>query len=199
MRRFTWFAVLLVGLMLTVGSPLHAAAPVSLSATLTPGSSSSSTSGPLGVISLLLGAAAVGITIKKDAGSLSQKYQQRAVAAQKDYGDGVANAGSDWETATKNAEASYEQGVQQSIADKRFGKGVSGSAQKYQDNATKLGVQRYAGGVQNAAGAWARGMDPVLNTLKSLTLPPKGPRRSPQNQARANAVAVALGALKTGR
>jgi hypothetical protein len=42
-------------------------------------------------------------------------------------------------------------------------------------------------------------VQPYLDKLKSLVLPPKGPRRSPQNMQRANMVALELGKLKTGK
>ena len=123
----------------------------------------------------------------------------RASAAAPDYKTGVMNAGADWEARTLEGESNYDQGVQQAIADKRFGRGVRGSAQKFQQNASVVGSLRYAPGIANAKDAWARGVQPALDVLKSLTLPPPGPKRSPQNMQRANAVALALGALVTGR
>lgn len=138
------------------------------------------------------------ITIK-DTGSLAKKFVTRATAAQGDYKDGVTGAGSKFEAAAKANEANYEQGVTAAIARKAFGKGLSGAGAKYEKNATVLGPQRFAQGVQNAADAWAQGVQPSLDRLKSLDLPPRGPRRSPQNQARSAAVQVALGALKEGK
>lgn len=151
------------------------------------------------LLELGAGLALFGITIRKDTATLAGKFVTRASAAAGDYKDGVAGAGAEWEQKTRDGEANFEQGIQQAIADKRFGKGVAGSANKYQTNASTLGSSRYTGGIANAREAWQRGVQPALDVLKSLQLPPKGPRRSPQNMQRANAVAVALGALKTGR
>jgi hypothetical protein len=150
-------------------------------------------------VSVTLGLGALGITIRKDIGSIAAKYVTRAGAAAGDYKDGVSGAGSTWESNAGGSEANWEQGTQAAIGDKRFAKGVAGKAAKYQTNAVNLGSQRYAPGVANAKDAYSRGMAPVLSTLSGLTLPPKGPRRSPQNQARSNAVALALGAMKVGR
>jgi len=50
--------------------------------------------------------------------------------------------------------------------------------------------------VAQGTDAWARGVQPAFDKLKSLQLPPKGPKRSPQNQQRANMVALELGKLK---
>jgi len=135
----------------------------------------------------------------KDTSAVAAKYVARAGVATKDYSDGVANAGGDWETGAKNGEQNFVQGVQDAIQRGAYGKGVSGSASKYVANATKLGATRYGPGVQNGAAAYQAGVQPFLDKLKSLTLPPKGPRRSPQNQARANMVALELGKLKTGQ
>ena len=69
---------------------------------------------------------------------------------------------------------------------------------KYVENATKLGTQRYPQGVQNAEGAYQRGVQPYLDTIKGLTLPPRGPKGSAQNQQRADAVAKAMRMKKVG-
>lgn len=143
---------------------------------------------------------AFGITIRKSAQDISGKFVQRAAAAGKDYVDGVKQAGQEWEQNAKAAEQAYEQGVQEAMGRKAFGAGISNAgAAKYQANAEKLGGQRYAPGVQNSQDAYVRGVGKYLDVLRNLTLPPKGPRRSPQNQARANAVALALGNAKVGK
>jgi hypothetical protein len=144
-------------------------------------------------------ALALGAIRIKDTASLAQKFVQRASAATGDYTSGVQQAGQDWETGARNGEPNYEQGVQEAIAKKRFGRGIANAgAAKYVSNAVKLGGVRYGPGIQNAQDAWARGVGPALEKLKGLVLPPKGPRRSPQNQQRANMVALELGKLKDG-
>lgn len=133
----------------------------------------------------------------KDTASLANKFVTRAGAASGDYKDGVAASGGDWLANTVASEANYEQGVNAAIARKGFGKGVQQAGQqKFITNATTLGASRYGPGVANAKDAWGRGVQPYLDELKSMELPPKGPRGSAQNQARANAVAVRLGAKR---
>jgi hypothetical protein len=56
--------------------------------------------------------------------------------------------------------------------------------------------QRLAAGVNQGADTWARNVQPALDVLKGLQLPPRGARRSPANQQRANMVAIELGKLK---
>lgn len=199
MRTVTRFTLLILALSLAAGPAL--AGPL----TVRTGPALSAPAVPAGALGRLAGLIASGALVVfgairiKDTGSLAQKFVTRSSAAVGDYKTGVSGAGQDWETNTKNAEPSYEQGVQESIAQKRYGKGVAGQAGKYQKNATDLGASRYAPGIQNAQQAWATGVGPSLEKLKGLVLPPRGPRRSPQNQQRANMVALELGKLKTGQ
>ena len=128
---------------------------------------------------------------------LAEKFSRNASAAAGDYKMGVEQAGPDWETGAANSEPNYDAGVQAAIARKAYGKGVrSAGSAKYVDRAGKMGATRYAPGIQNAKGDWAKGFAPVAQVISSVQLPPKGPKRSPQNQQRANAMATALGAWK---
>jgi len=192
--------VLLVALVVTLSAgPLMAASVTLTSGAHLTDAAPAPSSPAAGVLKLLgYGLAVFGAIKVKDTGAIAAKYVARAGVATKDYTDGVSNAGGDWETGAKNGEGNFEQGVQDAIQRKAYGKGVNGSAGKYVANATKLGAQRYGPGVQNGAGAYQTGVQPYLDRLKGLNLPPKGPRRSPQNQARANMVAQELGKLKTG-
>lgn len=135
-----------------------------------------------------------------DTAKLAQKYVTRAGQAVGDYKAGVESAGADWEANAKAGESSYEQGVTEAIAKKRYGRGIGAAgAAKYTANASSLGATRYQPGVANAQAAWSRGVQPALDRLKSLNLPPRGPRRSMANQNRANMVALELGKLKDGQ
>lgn len=159
-------------------------------------------SSPLEPLAKLLpyGLVAFGAIRMKSAAELAGKYKTRAGAAAKDYTDGVSQAGGDWETNTANSEQNYEQGVQQAVARKAFGKGVRNSgAAHYVKRAVELGGTRYQPGVNAGADRWASNTAPYLQAIAGMNLPPKGPRRSPQNQQRANAVAQMLGAMKESR
>lgn len=134
----------------------------------------------------------------KDTGAIATKFKNRAAAAAPDYTTGVQAAAGDWESNTAAAEDNYKAGVNDAMARGAFGKGVRGSGAKYVKNATTLGAQRYPSGVANAEQAYANGVGPYLDTIKGITLPPRGPKGSPQNQQRANAVAMALRAKKVG-
>lgn len=138
------------------------------------------------------------ITIK-DTGSLAKKFVQRATNAQGDYKDGVTGAGAKFEAAAKASNDSWKAGVTAAAGRDAFAKGLNGAGAKFERNATTLGPQRFAQGVQNAGDAWGQGTQPYLDALKALDLPPRGPRRSPANMQRAAAVATKLGAMKEGK
>jgi len=121
----------------------------------------------------------------RSASDAAKKFATRAAAAMPDYQAGVSNAGAAWHEATVNSESAYVAGVQESISDGRFGKGVrKAGAAKYQDRATKLGPQRYQQGVSVASDDYAKGVQPFLAAMSSATLSPKGARGSAQNKQR---------------
>lgn len=136
----------------------------------------------------------------KDTAALGKKFATRAQAAAPDYKTGVEASGQDWLTNTERSGDNYAAGVQQAITDNRFQKGVQGAgAQKFVQRASTLGSQRFPQGVANAEGDWTRGVSPYLDVLKSMELPPRRPKGDPGNQARAQAVAMKLRAVKIGR
>lgn len=199
MRTIARLSLFLFVVLLAAG-PVSAAPLLTAHAPVVSAPGAASHAGPLAeALQLLVGASVVGITIKKDVGAIATKFATRAAAASGDYKTGVSNAGGAWEQATSAAEPNYDAGVQQAIAQKKFGRGVQGKGGKYQTNAVNLGASRYTTGVQNAQSAYQAGMAPVLQVLSAIQLPPKGVRGSQQNQARSNAVATALAAWRANK
>lgn len=198
MRTFARLS--LIGLIVLVaGGPLLAAPVVSPAGT-TIGVPSGTPSPTRAIVALLVsGLAAFGTIRIKDTGALSKKFVQRASAAAADYKTGVEAAGTDWQARTAASGDNYTAGVQAAIGRKAFEKGVNeaGSA-KYTTRAGTLGAQRYPSGVGAAEGDWAKGVQPYLDELKGMELPPRRPKGDPGNQARANAVATRLRARKIG-
>jgi len=199
MRTFARLSLLvLVGLL--AAGPALALPSASVSRPTLSGPTSPASFG-LRLVGSLAGSLAVFGAIRiKDTGSLAKKFVQRASAAAGDYKDGVTQAGADWEANARAGADNFANGVQQAIADKRFEKGIAeAGAAKFTMRASTLGAQRYPTGVGAAEGDWAKGTQPYLQTLSSLTLPPRRPKGDPGNFARSNAVAVALRAQKVGR
>lgn len=136
----------------------------------------------------------------KDIGAASKKFVQRASAATPDYTEGVKSAGADWEQNTRAGADNYKAAVVQAASEGRFEKGVSqAGAQKYQQRAQTLGSQRYGPGVQASESEYARNTAPYLQTIASMTLPPRRPKGDPGNMQRSQAVAAALRAQKLGK
>jgi hypothetical protein len=136
----------------------------------------------------------------KDAGASAAKFAQRAGAAGQAYSDGVSNPKNPWAASTQAASQTYATAVTQAVADGRFAKGVSAAGDgKWQANAKGKGAQRYPQGAQAAQGAYQQGVAPYLQTLGSITLPPRGPKGDPGNVNRVQAIATALRNQKLGK
>lgn len=133
----------------------------------------------------------------RDAAQSAEKYANRGAAAAQDYARGVTGSGSSWQQATTAAEGNYEAGVQEAIGRKAFSKGVSSAGgAKYEQRAATVGAARYPQGVRDAAPEWQKGTAPYLQTLSSLTLPPRQVRGN--NTDRVRIVNEALRRRKVG-
>lgn len=129
----------------------------------------------------------------KDVARSSQKWAQNTGQAGSSYADGVQNPRADWATATQSAQDNYKQAVTKAANEGRFARGVAkaGTA-KQQQNALTKGVARFSQGVAVAQPEYASAMEPVLNTIAAVNLPPKKPKGDPSNIQRVTAVATAL-------
>lgn len=135
----------------------------------------------------------------KDAASAATKFVQRAQAAAPDYTKGVTGAGNTWQAHAAAASDAWGAGVQAAVAGQRFQKGVNNAGgQKWEAAATGKGAQRYPQGVAQAGPAWQAKTQPYLDTIGSLTLPPRRPKGDPANFQRAQMVADALRKKKVG-
>lgn len=136
----------------------------------------------------------------KAAADAASKFVTNASAAAPAYSKGVATAGPTWATNTAASAQTYAAGVQQAVTDGRFANGVNQNSQnKYQTRASGVGAQRYPQGVQGAQQAYQTAVQPYLNTIANLTLPPRQPRGSISNNQRVNVITQALRAQKLGQ
>lgn len=121
------------------------------------------------------------------------KWNRRASSATVEYTEGVSNPRTPWAAATLSAAANQAAGIQQAITEKRFEKGVQKAGDsKWQNKATNKGARNYAPGIQDAQNSYATGVAPYLQTIESITLPPRYPKGDPRNIARVTAIATAL-------
>ena len=124
---------------------------------------------------------------------IKNKWMRVTSAAQAEYEEGVRNPRSSWAAGAKAAESSYEKGIQASIARKGYGKGVLAAGDAtWSRNAIEKGPARFSQGVSLSADAYAAGFAPYAETLKSLSLPTRGPKGDPGNIQRVASVAKAL-------
>ena len=125
------------------------------------------------------------------------KWSRNAQAAQNDYQSGVANPRVAWDQATIAGAANYEAGVQKAIANKSFAKGVKAAGHAgWQDATLAKGPGRFAEGVRTGQDTYDAGVAPYMKVIEATTLPPRGPKGSPQNYQRSAAMGQALNAAK---
>ncbi len=135
----------------------------------------------------------------RSASDAAAKFATRAAAAAPDYKTGIAGSGQAWQQNTASATDNYVQGVQQAISRGAFQKGVNKSGGAYfEQRATTLGAARFADGVRAGQSNYAEGVQPYLDVLSKVNLTPRGPKGDPRNYQRAQEVATALRAAKTG-
>ena len=136
----------------------------------------------------------------RSASKIAEKWARVTPQRAQDYEEGVNNPKKDWATNTKAAESNYEAGIQQSIRDKRFGKGVSkAGTEKWKSGATTKGVQRFGPGVAMAQGAYEEGFAPYREVIEKLSLPKRYAKGDPRNFERVKAVGQALHNKKIGK
>lgn len=126
------------------------------------------------------------MALVRSAADSAKKFVQRAGAAAPDYAAGVQGAGPRWQAGAEASDAAWADGTQQAISEGRFKRGIqrSGAQQKYQNNATKLGPDRFRSGVANAEGAYSQGVSPFISAMAGFDYGPKGSRGSPTNRDR---------------
>lgn len=128
-----------------------------------------------------------------------KKWTERASIAGEAYEQGIKNPRKDWAQSTLAAAENYSKGITEAIAKNRFSKGVSAAGtSKQQQGALQKGAGRFAQGVQVSQQAYEQGIEPYLTVIRNLTLPPRGPKGSPQNIQRVTTVTTALRNKKVG-
>jgi hypothetical protein len=98
----------------------------------------------------------------------------------------------------KSAQA-YKQGLQASMAQDRWQKGVVRSGtERWQERAGKVGPGRFTEGVGLASQDYIEGVSPYLQTIERLQLPVRFAKGDPRNIQRVAAIAAALHEQKVG-
>jgi len=133
----------------------------------------------------------------KSAAEVAAKWAEQTPGRQAYYEAGVKAAGADWETNTKAAASNYQAAVTAGNIGKMFSGGVAkAGAAKYTRKAVEVGVGRFSSGVTAGKVDYQSGIEPMLATIASVSLPARAPRGSESNLARVRAVATALHAKR---
>ncbi len=130
------------------------------------------------------------ITIR-DVGSLALKFVRRGQAAVDDWKTGVQQTTKSQSGEAIAAASRWQQALQGDAVLSRFKSKLTAAGDgKWRDNAVTKGATqgRFAGGIGAAGPAWAAGVTPIFDALRSLSLPDRGLKRSPQNLDRARIV-----------
>jgi len=133
----------------------------------------------------------------RSATDISKKWAEVTPGRANQYEQGVRNPVRDYSANAQAGNDAWKAGVQAAVQRDGFKKGVakSGTA-KWQDRAIKLGPSRFGPGVQAAQGDYEAGFAPYREAIAGVALPPRGPRRSPQNMQRVNAMVTAISQRK---
>lgn len=133
----------------------------------------------------------------KPIATITQKYVSRASGAGQAYVDGINNPKQDWAQSTAGSAQAWAAGVQSAITDGRFVNGVNAAGDaKWSSQSINVGASRYPGGITSGQQRYQQGIQPFLQALANLNLPPRGPKGDPSNINRVTAVNTALRNLK---
>lgn len=128
-----------------------------------------------------------------------RRWTHRASSAGADYQEGTTGKGQKWASQAMAAENNYIQGVTTAAQQKRYSRGIQrAGASAYESGVAEKGVQRYPTGISASQDKYQKRISEVLSTISGVQLPPKGPKGSPQNYQRVQAVGQALRAKFKG-
>jgi len=122
-----------------------------------------------------------------------KKWQERASAAAEDYREGVRGKGGKWEANTVAAFDNWVKGIQDAISNRTFVGGVrAAGGAKWERMAVEKGAVNYPTGIRAATEEYRKAMAEVLNVLRGITLPERGPRGDPKNYERVKTIGDTL-------
>lgn len=136
----------------------------------------------------------------KSMGVIQEKWTRVTPQRTEDYSKGIQAPKRDWATETVAAKANWKAGIDAAAAKDMFAKGVTAAGTgKWKTKASTLGPGRFAEGVSQAGGDYAKGFAPFQAAIAACDLGPKFPRRDPRNLDRVKKVVTALVEAKQGK
>jgi hypothetical protein len=122
-----------------------------------------------------------------------RKWIERARVAGPEYEAGVSAPRVAWDAAASAAEPIWKDAVTRAAAEGRFGAGVKAAGtQKWQSRAKAKGPGRFSEGVAVAEPDFRAGWTPIRAAIEAASLPARGPKGSPNQVQRFQAMRDAL-------
>lgn len=135
----------------------------------------------------------------KPLNDIASKWSTVTPGRSGEYKSGVTNPRKSWAQNTTDAVENYKAGIQASLSNDSFAKGVSTAGDAaWKEGALKKGVDRWGPGVSMSGPKYSTGFSKYHGVLSSLTLSPKGAKGDPRNYTRVQEVGNALHAAKVG-
>lgn len=138
----------------------------------------------------------------KSANMAALKWQEKASMASGDYAEGAKQTTKDQAALAIAAKENYKVGLQESISQGRYEKGLQKSGKAgWLKGIEEKGANNYSGGISSSTArakyiSESSKYDSARNAAQSV---PRGPKGSPANINRVTAVVTALRAVKVGK
>ena len=131
---------------------------------------------------------------------IKQNFKAGTATAGPRYKDGVSNPRTPWKEATIAASELQKQAMMDALNRDAVRKGVERTApEKQKVRAEILGPSRYTQGTAAAVDDYGSGFAPYREAIQGTELPPRGPKGSPENYQRVQAIGEALHAKKLSK
>lgn len=128
----------------------------------------------------------------RDLSKSAKRLESTAAARGEEYEEGVST-NTDWAARAIAAQKNYDDGVNEAVAKKRFSKGVQRVGQgAFTASASKKGRRNYTANVAEAGADWEKGFAPFKGVIESVQLRPRGRRGDPANYERVKQIGDAL-------
>ncbi len=129
----------------------------------------------------------------KSASDVASKWAEVTPGRSAYYEAGAVGSGSDWETNAVKSAAAYKAAVSAANIQNMFAGGIKrAGAAKYDRKVKEVGVSRFGPGITAAQTDFQSGVEPMLATIASITLPARAPRGSAANLDRVRVIATEL-------
>lgn len=129
----------------------------------------------------------------KSLARITEKWGANSATAGDSYKQGVESPRRSWSESAAASDEARKEGLAAADARDAFVVGVreAGDA-KWKKNASVLGPARFRQGVANAKPEFSAGFSKFHGVIAGVTLPPRGPKGSPENIDRVRVIAEAL-------